>query len=180
MTTNITLIGMPGAGKTVIGSLLSNALEYALVDTDGLIETRFASTLQKVLDDNGYSKLREFEAQEIQTLRCENSVIATGGSAIYSPDAMNYLASISTIVFLDISLATLIERVNNFSQRGIARAPEQTLEMLYAERLPLYRQHAELQVLSDKKTPEMVLDEILHLYREKQRQLGPAAGIEAI
>lgn len=165
---NLTLIGMPGAGKTVIGNLLATELEYPLVDTDVLIEARYGSPLQEILEQYGYKKLREIEAEEILGLTLEKSVIATGGSAVYNEEAMTFLKSTSTVVFLDITLATLKQRVNNFSQRGISRAPGQSLDLLYKERLVLYQKYSEFQVTSDGKTPKQVLAEILHFYLGKK------------
>ena len=75
---SIVLIGMPGAGKSTIGKLLSDKLNLAFVDTDRLIEHEIKQSIQNYLDVNGYLKLRSIEEKVILREDIKNKVIATG------------------------------------------------------------------------------------------------------
>ncbi|MEJ2109631.1 MAG: shikimate kinase [Acidobacteriota bacterium] len=87
-------------------------------------------------------------------------VIATGGSAVYSEQAMDHLRSISIVVFIEISFGQVLKRVQNFSTRGIAKAEDQTLQDLYLERQRLYRKYAQITVNGDAASQEMLAVEI--------------------
>ncbi len=143
---NITLIGMPGAGKSTIGIILAKNLGMGYIDTDILIQINQQKTLQEILDETDYLNLRRIEEQEILRLNITNQIIATGGSAVYSEKTMAHLKTISTIVFLDVSFDEICRRIHNFDTRGIACAENQTFEDLYHERLQLYRRYAEVTV----------------------------------
>ncbi len=146
MKTNITLIGMPGAGKSTIGIILAKDLACGFLDTDILIQINQQQSLQQILDAQGYLALREIEEQEILKVNLHHHVIATGGSAVYSQAAMEHLANDSVIVFLDVDFEQIRKRIRNFDSRGIARAEDQSLEDLFIERGKLYRQYADITV----------------------------------
>ena len=101
MVHGITLIGMPGAGKSTVGVLLSKRLALGFVDTDLVIQLREAKPLQQVLDDEGYLGLRAIEEAVLLAVEPRGNVIATGGSVVYSEPAMRHLAAGSRIVWLD-------------------------------------------------------------------------------
>ena len=134
---------MPGSGKSTLGRRLAEYKGLAFVDTDDLIEQAHGCSLQSILDRHGYLQLRAVEQEVLCTLQLENHVIATGGSVVYSDKAMRHLASLGAVVYLHISINTLVGRVNNTAARGLAKLPSQTLRGLYRERLPLYRQWAD-------------------------------------
>jgi shikimate kinase len=143
---NIVLIGMPGSGKSTVGVLLAKRLCRQFVDTDVLLQASDGRSLQETVDGEGYMGLRRIEEETILGLICENHVIATGGSAIYSTTAMNHLKRDGVVVFLHASVETLASRVLDFETRGLAKRKDQTLEDLFAERLPLYNAWADLTV----------------------------------
>lgn len=153
---NITLIGMPGAGKSTVGIILAKNCALGFIDTDVLIQINRQKTLQEILDESGYMALRNAEEEEILKLNIENHVIATGGSAVYSAKGMKHLLSMSTIVFLEISIEQVRNRVLNIDSRGIARAQDQSLEELYEERQSLYRRYARLTVDANEASQEML------------------------
>ena len=143
---NIVLIGMPGAGKSTVGVLLAKRTRRDFIDTDVLIQTAQGRSLQQIVDQDGYQALCRIEASLILGLRVENHVIATGGSAVYSEEAMSHLEPNGVTVFLQVDLATLQRRIDDLDTRGIARRPGQSLGDLYAERAPLYAEYADLTV----------------------------------
>lgn len=143
---NITLIGMPGAGKSTVGIILAKQLSYGFIDTDVLIQINQQQSLQSILDQSGYLHLREIEEQEILKINIERHIIATGGSAVYGANAMAHLEQISTIVYLKTPIEELRKRVTNFDTRGIAKKENQSFSELYRERTELYEQYAHLTI----------------------------------
>ena len=131
---NLVLIGMPGSGKSTIGIILAKNTSRDFVDTDVVIQTHEHRSLQDILNKEGYMALREIEEKWVMTLDVQNSVIATGGSVVYSEKSMAHLSENGTIIFLDVSLETLKQRITDYDQRGIARRPDQSFEDLFEER----------------------------------------------
>lgn len=146
MKNNIVLIGMPGAGKSTIGVLLAKTLGYDFVDTDLVISRRTGTTLQALIDAQGISQFLAEEERAALSLDCEQTVIATGGSMVYSEAAMRHLKTGAVTVFLDVPLDALLRRLRNIRTRGIAIAPGLTLSDIFNERLPLYRRYADMTV----------------------------------
>ncbi len=146
MKENITLIGMPGAGKSTVGQLLAKSLQFEFIDTDDLLCLQQQRTLQNIVDKDGYMQLRRFEEQAILSIEAKNSVISTGGSAVYSAVAMQHLCSLSKIIYLSVPYEIIAERIKNLDTRGLAKQPHQSLHDLYAERTELYEKYAEITV----------------------------------
>lgn len=146
MKTNITLIGMPGAGKSTIGIILAKNLGLGFIDTDVLIQINQQKTLQEIINATDHLHLRAVEEHEIRKLNVSNHIIATGGSVVYSEKAMTHLQSISYIVFLDVTFDELERRIHNFESRGIAKREDQTFRQLFDERQILYRRYAEITI----------------------------------
>ncbi len=150
MKSNITLIGMPGAGKSTIGIILAKNLGLGFIDTDVLIQINQQKTLQAIIDEFDHLTLRAIEEREILKLNVANHIIATGGSVVYSDQAMAHLRRISHIVFLDVSFEELKRRIHNFESRGIAKRKDQTFQELFDERRALYRKYAEITIDGNK------------------------------
>jgi shikimate kinase len=146
---NIVLIGMPGSGKSTIGVILAKRTSHDFVDTDLLIQSAEHRSLQDILDNDGYLKLREIEARVLQDLGVENHIISTGGSAVYSDAAMQHLRRHGTTIYLDVSLDTLRSRITDYETRGIAKRPDQSFDDLFQERTRLYRQYADITINGD-------------------------------
>jgi shikimate kinase len=163
MKSNLTLIGMPGAGKSTIGIILAKNLSLGFLDTDILIQINQQKSLQQILDESDHLRLRAIEASEILKLNISGHVIATGGSAAYSEPAMTHLQGLSTIVFLEVSFAEINRRIRNFATRGIAKAAHQTFQELFDERQVLYKKYAELTLSCDGLDQEEVALEIARL-----------------
>jgi shikimate kinase len=140
---NIILIGMPGVGKSTLGVLLAKALGYDFVDTDLLIQRRAGKTLATYMQAQGYQALRQLEARVILDLSCHATVVATGGSAVHSANAMAHLASLGVIVYLRCPTETLVPRIFSMADRGVAAPAGQTLEDVASERVPLYEGYAD-------------------------------------
>ncbi len=158
---NLVLIGMPGSGKSTVGVILAKKTSRGFVDTDVLIQTSQGRTLQEIVDLQGDLALRKIEEDCLMGLNLAHYVIATGGSAVYSQKAMNHLKRNSTTIFLDVDMATLESRVLDFSIRGLAKRPGQTLCELFEERLPLYQMHADIIIPCSGMTQDQVCAAIM-------------------
>ena len=140
---NIILIGMPGSGKSTLGVLLAKAIGYSFVDTDLIISRRADKPLQKILDNDGLDSFLVLEEEVGSTLECEYTVVATGGSMVLSDKAMTHLAKMGTVVFIDVPFEEIERRVTNITTRGIVFHPDETLQDVYRQRLPLYEKYAD-------------------------------------
>ena len=145
---NIILIGMPGAGKSTLGIVLAKIMNKSFIDADLIIQNQCDKTLQKIIDSLGPDGFIEVENQILSEITAENTIIATGGSAVYSEAAMNHLASIGVVVYLKISYETLVKRLSDFSERGVVLKGGVGMSMreLYDERRPLYEKYADITI----------------------------------
>lgn len=143
---NITLIGMAGAGKSVVGKVLARRLFFDFIDTDKIIEKKRGKKLQQIINEAGEEKFLRIEEKMIIGLKLvDRCVIATGGSAVYSKKAMAFLAKRSLIVFLDAPIAAISKRIPDKDTRGIINL-KKGLRLLYKERLSLYKHYADLKI----------------------------------
>jgi shikimate kinase len=164
---NIVLVGMPGAGKSTIGILLAKALAMDFVDTDVLIQQRAGCTLRDYQQAQGIESFLKMEAGLLENLAVTQTVIATGGSAVYSPQAMDALRKHARVVFIDVPLAVLKTRLGDMAHRGVVQQPGQDLEALYQERWPLYDAVADITVNAADHAQELVLALILDALQEE-------------
>ena len=165
----LTLIGMPGSGKSAVGKIIAKRLGWSFVDTDHVIEKNFGTKLQAVVDRLGTEGFRVVEEETVLKLDVEEqTVISTGGSVVYSDAAMRHLSSISTVVFLNLPIEALRGHIAFGAPRGIVGMGEGGLEQLHEQRFPLYKKHAHIVVLMDSDTPEEAATRILS---QLQRQL---------
>lgn len=157
---NVILIGMPGVGKSTVGVLLAKRLGLGFIDTDILIQGREGKRLSQLITELGVIGFREREASHIRSLECRDHVISTGGSVVYQADAMTHLAAMGVLVFLDLTIEPLKARLDSLDARGVVRAPGQSLEDLFAERMPLYRQWADLTIPCNGETADHIKEMI--------------------
>ncbi len=146
---NLTLVGMPGSGKSTVGVVLAKTLGYSFLDVDLVIQERQGALLQELLDTHGDQGFLDIEGATIRSLSPQKTVLAPGGSCVLRSDAMAHLRSLGPIVYLRLSYPALERRINNLATRGIAFAPGQTLKDVYDQRCPLYEQWADLTVDAD-------------------------------
>ena len=138
----VTLIGMPGSGKSTVGVLLAKALGYAFLDTDLLLQQREGMLLQDMLDRRGVEGFLNAEEDAVRSLDCDRTVIAPGGSVVCRSGAMEHLRELGRVVYLRVPLTELERRVDNITTRGIAMAPGETLRAVFLQRAPLYERWA--------------------------------------
>lgn len=141
MRRNIVLIGMMGAGKTVIGTELSRRLGRRFWDTDAEIERAAAMTIPEIFARDGEAFFRARESEVLARVLAEgNSIVSTGGGAWMRPENRDQVARNGVSVWLDCDIETLWQRVRARPTRPLLQTaePRQTLERLMGERLPLY------------------------------------------
>ena len=163
----ISLIGMPGAGKSTVGVLLAKIGGLRFRDTDLDIQIRAAATLQEILEEQGHARLREIEEQVLMDIPLGQSVISTGGSVVYSGSAMQRLSAAGPVVYLEASLQTLEQRIALAPLRGIASSPDQNFAEVFNERTPLYRQYAQYTVSSGSGSADEIAAKILDLLEHR-------------
>lgn len=171
---NITLIGMPGSGKSTVARLLANELGYAFLDVDPLIVKAFhAPNLQAVLDDLGIEAFLDAEAEVIAGISCENTVLAPGGSAVLREKGALHLKALGPVVYLKPSTKALEKRLGNLATRGVTLEPGQTLQDLYDYRSPYYEKYADVTIAGDQVRPRdtmaLVLSSLTTLKTRKNR-----------
>ncbi|MEG2982762.1 MAG: shikimate kinase, partial [Raoultibacter sp.] len=112
------------------------------------IQNQCDKTLQKLIDACGPEGFIEVENNILCDLQAEHSIVATGGSAVYSDAAMAHLAEIGTVVYLKISYKQLVQRLSDLQQRGVVMKEGigMSLQDLYDERRPLYEKFAEITI----------------------------------
>ena len=169
---NIVLIGMPGAGKTTVGMLLSKKLNMPFLDTDHIIQQRENASLQEIINEKGLKAFLEIEEAAVMSLDVQNHVISTGGSVVYSRKAMQHLKKSSRIVYLQLGYRHLSKRIKNMSTRGIAMSESQTFLDIYKERVSLYKRYADITIHCAGKYKGKVVAEIIKkLGREMNKEM---------
>lgn len=146
---NIVLIGMPGCGKSTVGVVLAKVLGMQFCDTDILIQQKTLRCLQDIINEQGNDAFLACESDTLCSLDIDNAVIATGGSAVYSDDAMRHLRKMGTVVYLDVSEPEIEKRLADFAARGVAIKDGMTVADLYNERIPLYEKYADIIVAAE-------------------------------
>lgn len=158
---NVTLIGMPGVGKSTLGVVLAKVMEYQFLDADLLIQKEEKRRLSRIIQEEGIEGFKAIENRVNASIEAENTVISTGGSVVYCDEAMQHLKSIGRVVYLKLSLEALSKRLGNLKGRGVVLKEGQTLKDLYEERIPLYEKYADIVVDEEGKDLESCLQAVL-------------------
>ncbi len=158
---NIILIGMPGAGKSTCGVLAAKILLKNFFDTDLLIQSIESKRLQQIIDEKGVAEFKKAEEQAVLSLDIKGTVIATGGSVVYSEKAMRHLKSMGKIIYMHLSYEEMKGRIKNLSTRGIVLENGETLLDMYNERLPLYKKYADHVIDCDGNSIDATVAEIV-------------------
>lgn len=155
---------MPTCGKSTIGVVLAKMLGLDFVDTDILIQNKYGAKLNKLIEDNGLKGFLDIEESVISSVKLSDTVIATGGSAVYSSKAMTHLKDIAKVVYLKVPLADIARRMTDLRERGVVIEEGKTIKDLYFEREPLYKKYADYVVSEQDKSLEQTVEELVKLF----------------
>ncbi len=149
MKKSITLIGMAGAGKSTIGEMLAQAISYNFLDGDKIIEETINESIQSFVDQKGREEFTKLEESVLLSIQFNQTLLATGGSAVLCDAAMQFMKKESEVIFLDVSYENISQRITNLSERGLVRNPNQSLQEAYNERISLYKKYADHVVVNN-------------------------------
>ena len=158
----IVLIGPPGSGKSTVGVALAAHLQWPFVDTDALIELKASKKITDIFVEDGEEHFRTIEFETLQEVLLEPSaVISLGGGAPIPQRAQDALkSSDSSIVFLDVSLATAAPRVGFNRDRPLLLGnPRAQWQALSDQRRPIYEKLSTLSI----KVDDMSVEEIISI-----------------
>ncbi len=161
---NLSLIGMPGSGKSTVGVLLAKALGYEFLDTDLLVQSREGKLLQPLVDELGVEGFLDVEESAICSVQCQKTVVSPGGSVVCRETMIGHLKTLGPVVYLRVPLDELQKRVENLSTRGIAMEKGETLADVLRQRAPLYEKYADYIVTAEEgQSPEQLVQEIVRV-----------------
>ena len=126
-----------------------------------LIQEAAGKSLQEIINEDGMEVFKALEEQVLCGVSASHTVIATGGSAVYYPKAMEHLKKLGRIVYIQVSVETILQRLNNITTRGVAMSKDQGIRELYEERRPLYETYAEVTVRSGSGSMEDTVADII-------------------
>lgn len=158
---NIILIGMPAVGKSTIGVLLAKTLILSFTDTDLLIQEKYKKSLCDIINENGTKAFLNIEEDVILNSDFHNSVIATGGSAVYGENAMKKLKASGKVIYLDLSLEEIRKRIGDIKSRGVVLTKGTTLEDIFNDRKALYEKYADIKIDCNNLTAEECVEKII-------------------
>ena len=157
-TQNIILIGMPGSGKTTIGLALAELTGRTLIDTDQEIVSQVDKAIPDIFKEEGEATFREYESNIIKKVGSHSGIIiTTGGGCVKNPKNYAPLHQNGIILFLQRHL-DLLDRAGRPLSGG-------DLEQLYKERLPMYKQFADMTIINDK-PPHIVAKKVMEAFDE--------------
>ena len=134
---------MAGAGKSSIGIKLAKHLNFDFEDSDLIIEKKYGKSLQDILNQKGNTKFKEIEEGALLSVKFKQIVLATGGSAVFCDTAMDYIKENSMVIYLAVPYEDISARISNFSERGLLKRSDQTIQEAYKEREGLYQNYAD-------------------------------------
>lgn len=164
---NIVLIGMRGCGKTAVGMLLAEKLGKQFIEMDRLIVQRLGLSIPEIVDRYGWKKFRDMEEEvTYEVAKLDNIVNATGGGVVTSDKNIQALKKKGILVWLKASTDTLVKRIGNDEYRPslTGRSLREDVEVVLAERRPIYEQAADFIIDTEGKMPEEVAEAIAKFY----------------
>ena len=165
MRDNIILIGMPTSGKSTVGVILAKVLGMDFMDTDIIIQKKEGFKLNEIIEKYGIDGFLKREEQALLSIDVSHTVIATGGSAVYSDTAMKHLSKNANVVYLNISLEDLKKRLVDTKDRGVIIRPDESIDKMYESRSILYEKYAEITVKEEGSSIEDTIRAVINRLR---------------
>jgi len=164
---NIILIGMPASGKSTVGVILAKILGMSFMDTDLLIQQREGMLLRDIIEQRGVEAFLQCEEEALLSVEAENTVIATGGSAVYSESAMEEFHRTGTICYLKVERDELFRRLKNIRERGVVLRDGEDIAEMYENRSRLYEKYADIVIPEKESTIEETVQAVERAIRER-------------
>ncbi len=161
---NISLIGFMGSGKTTVGKLLSQELNYKFIDVDKVIEYVENKKIRDIFKEKGEKYFRELEKKIISKIYDnEKSVFACGGGAFEKTQNIKTIRGKSFVIYLYESIETARRRLKRCKERPLLNVsdPEKAIREMLEKRDPVYLKNCDLKIVTDFKKPDDVLKEII-------------------
>ena len=166
----VVLVGPMGAGKSTIGRLLARELGYRFLDSDRIIEERCGANIPWIFDVEGEDGFRQRETSMLEELSNEvGTVLATGGGAVMRAENHGLLKKNAVVVYLKTSIDQQVERTRKDRNRPLLQNddPECVLRRLFAIRDPLYTELADIVMFTDRKSPRLVVRQLVNRINPK-------------
>ena len=163
MSPKFVVVGPPGAGKTTISEMLAARLDLPFRDVDADVVALAGKPISDIFTDDGEPVFRALEEEAVAKALVEHEgVLALGGGAVLSATTRERLRE-HTVVFLNVGMAEGVRRTGLSSARPLLSGvnPRATFKALLDARLPLYREVATIEVLTDALDPEQVTDAVI-------------------
>ncbi len=160
----ISLIGLPGSGKSTVGRQLARRLQLSFLDSDHVIEERIGCSIRDYFEREGEASFRDVEASVIDALTLQTSgVLSTGGGSVLRPENRQRLQERGYVVYLRSSPEELIRRLRNDTNRPLLQVgdPLERLRDLYTQRDPLYREIADFVIDTGRPSVSTLLNMII-------------------
>lgn len=156
MSKGIVLIGMPGAGKSTIGRELAEKLDYKFVDMDDFIEACSKNTIEQLFS-RGEDLFRTWESKACEVLsKLDNAVIATGGGAVKTKGNIEeFINKGFVVIFINRPLEFILEDIDT-EKRPLLQDGKEKLIKLYRERIELYKEYGEIEIINDGTIEEII------------------------
>lgn len=170
----VSLIGLPGSGKTTVGRQLSRRLRVPFLDSDTVIEQQLGCSIREFFEREGEQRFRDIEASVIDELtQSSEGVLSTGGGAVLRPENRAHLHGRTRVVYLNSSPDDLFRRLRHDKNRPLLQVadPLGRLRDLHTQRDPLYRETAHFQVDTGRPSVASLVNMIL-----MQLDMDGAAG----
>ncbi|HAC29454.1 MULTISPECIES: shikimate kinase AroK [Marinobacter] len=166
----VVLVGPMGAGKSTIGRMLAKELGYRFLDSDRIIEERCGANIPWIFDVEGEDGFRQRETAMLDELSNEmGTVLATGGGAVMRAENRGLLKKNSVVIYLKTSIDQQVERTRKDRNRPLLQNddPEGVLRRLFAIRDPLYTELADIIMFTDRKSPRLVVRQLVNRINPK-------------
>src|SRR3990170_7821415 len=161
---NIYLIGMRGSGKTTIGKILAEKLGKEFTDMDQEIELMSGNKITTIVEEEGWKTFRLLEKEIVERIcQKENQVVGTGGGVLMCFDNADKFKKTGTLIFLRTSPETIIQRLSKVEERPSLTGENflEEIENVWKERKDTYEKHADLDIDTEEKTPNIIAEEII-------------------
>lgn len=174
MIEQIFLIGYRATGKTTIGRKLAEKLDFEFVDTDHLICQDANSTVQHIVEKNGWDAFREYEARAlVRASHGEKRIVATGGGAVLHHGAWGNICSKAFVVWLFADSSTLAERMLTAAGTDPSRPSltgksiNEEIDQVMSERAELYELYSDLKIDTAHLSTSEAVDIIIESFRSR-------------